>query len=97
MRERHVRAVGVCGLAAEPLGEEPGLRRALVGEIATEQRPELGVGFDANVQAVDQRADRGVTADAREHLAVGERAMRIRISEEATVVERRCHGETAGS
>ena len=88
MLERQIGAVAVAALTAEPLGEEALLRRALVGEIAAEERPQRGVGLDPVVEPVDQRFDRGAASDAPEEIATDERAVRLGVGKESTVLHR---------
>ena len=82
MLERHVGAVAVAGITAEPLGEEALLRPALIGEIAAKERPQRSVGLDAIVEPVDKRFDRGRASDAPEQIATDEGAMRLGVGKE---------------
>jgi hypothetical protein len=88
MFERQIGSIGIRGLAAEPLDEEPLLGLSLIREIAAEERAQRGVPFDAIVEAFDQNLDRGATAHARQNVLARERAMGVRTSQKAAVLHR---------
>src|SRR6266536_802919 len=79
-------AVAVSSLAAEPFAEETLLGFALNREIASEERPQRGVGFDAVVKPIDERIDRGVAADASEEIGADKGTMSLVMSQETAVL-----------
>ena len=86
MLQRQMGFAAVVSLASEPFGEEALLFPALTRKIATEERSERSVGFDAIVKSIDEHIDRGTAADARKETIADEGARSLWMGEESTVL-----------
>jgi hypothetical protein len=84
--QRQIGIRAVRSFATQPFGQEALLGRALVLQVATEQRSQRRVRLDAVVQAVDQRLDRRSAADAVEQAAAGKWPRCLTRHQESTVL-----------